>query len=240
MIDTPGTSARRAASRCRSAGPDADRAEQRVEHPVHPVAGPSRPRPAAGGDRCAPEGEILGDGQLVVPVPLEVETVGIPDERPDRPRRGLRSGGHQLGAAQAGRPGVGPGPGQSLHLFAVELGQTEGHGVERRADVAEARRTGGHRQGQQLLGLESGLQAEHGGGELHLVGPEHAGLDEGSKDGYPGRYDHGSTCRTGHGAEGHATLPPAPRPSRRSLSSATRAGGTAHSNTPAAAPAPPP
>ena len=102
--------------------------------------------------------------------------------------------------------------------------------------MAEAGRPRGHGQGQKLLGPETGLESEHGGGKLHLVGAEHAALDEGDEDSHTGRDDDRATRGPGDGMQAHATLPPTVRPSSRSLSEITSAGGTAHSNTPAGPP----
>lgn len=184
----------------------------------------------------APAGEIVGDGHLVVPVAVEIEPPTVPDQRGDGPVTQLRHGGHDARSGQAGRPGVRRRPRQAVRLLPIELGEPDGHVIERRAHVAVPGGPGRHGQGQQFLCTETGLQAEHRGGELHLVGPEHAGLDEGGQHPGPGGEHHGTPAGTDDRAKGHATPPPGGRPSRRSLSETTSVGGTAHPNTPAGSP----
>ena len=85
MIETPGASARRAASRCRSDGPDPSTPNR--ESSTRSTSSPRGPGPLAIPGAAAPTGEVVGDGQLVVPVPLEIEAVTVPDQRAERARR---------------------------------------------------------------------------------------------------------------------------------------------------------
>ena len=168
-----------------------------------------------------------------MPVPLKVDPTPVEHDRQQRLVPRLRRGGNDVAGVQRSGPPLDRRPLQRRRIrtgsrFSVAVSaELALDVVQIDADVTESRASGRDGESQHDLVADAGRQPGDGRSEVHLGCIEDVCFDEWREHGDPVRHR-----RDG----GHAPSPVTRRPSSRSLSWVTSAGGMCQVKTPCGAP----